>query len=341
MRKGRMAQPVKKENRTTWSKVTKALRFLLSSSASNKDLQRRPTNGGTRRTSPTRTGTVVNHRRATTQDSTFAFPRTQPASQSDEHRLYRNSSRRKTSISKRRGVPTLPPVDPGYLPFDFPPPSQQRRSKSLSGIPSRPTVQHKQSFSTTLTSEKRPDLQHSRTQSSNNSRKSRPSRSSMLSRKLSLSRKQPAIDISPPIPQRPAQDLGINSQFKTPGLDRSQIQEMAGFGGEPEGLDGSTLVGSYADSNRSRVGTGGSDRQPVANKPLPKLPHKFSMFPPPSPPRTPLDLVPNRRREIETDSRPTTANSMKISLKRIASAGALQTTSGNRPKRNISYGGFI
>lgn len=73
--------------------------------------------------------------------------------------------------------------------------------------------------------------------------------------------------VSPPIPRRPSAELGVNAQYKTPGLDREQLQEYfsanSGDEGSPGALDGSTLVGSSVAVTPS-TSTRANGRSPAA-----------------------------------------------------------------------------
>ncbi|KAI5788380.1 hypothetical protein EDC01DRAFT_162796 [Geopyxis carbonaria] len=220
-----------------------------------------------------------------------------------KHASLGHSATRNASISKRRGVPTLPPVHPGRMTFDFPfaatatatATAEVRHSRSLNSLidaaRQKPTLINIPATGNSLTRRhsKLGSLTRSESHKERNLlRKHSTSASTSHIRKESV--------ISPPIPRRPQQELGIIAQFKTPHLDRATIQELATNSHAANGIYTSGLDGSTLGSSRSRGGSDAStavaeDQNTPEKKPLPKLPYKFSAFPPRSPPRSPVPVL--------------------------------------------------
>ncbi|KAH0604249.1 uncharacterized protein H6S33_006626 [Morchella sextelata] len=239
-------------------------------------------------------------RRTITMDAIEKQP---PKSQFNTRVYHIPSERRTASISRRRGIPSLAPVaTPAITTTPTRNRAEVRRSKSLSHL-------KLPSFSSTRATTSSP--LPTPTPSIKFRPRSRSFTSTRNSSKLSI--------ISPPIPpRRPSLELGTNAQYKSLALDKAQITEMF------KELDGETLAG------RSRSGTGDTSSTLAVSaapsqelqKPLPKLPYKFSAFPAPSPPRSPIIGFGDDYVVYEEVGRPATAITRritKVTLRKVAS----------------------
>ncbi|KAL7274756.1 hypothetical protein RUND412_002328 [Rhizina undulata] len=286
--------------------------------------------------------------------------------QSSLRRSVSEHHRQRPSISKRRGLQTPPPVIPtkclltatnttatgmttatttasGISVEDFPPtPTKNslpvrrksefdaRRSKSISYHPPSIKFEPAQDFHSkdkpiTPAAEMHPIAPAPTSSIPQTIRESRRRSKSLSANKQT----------SPPIPpRRPSLELGVNAQYKTLKMDKTELlQELV------KELHVDSDRSTLASSRRSRSGTGDTsgtgetsltvDSAAVTpNKPLPKLPYKFSAFPPPSPPRTPIVLTPWPPRKPtenpEEWGKPATATAKKITritLRKVASGG--------------------
>jgi hypothetical protein len=304
-----------KHLRTTVSRFARALLRILSvgtiqiSSKGNKDSEK-PKRGVLEKTRRTITMETIENNPAKNQ-SNF------------HHRI--PSKHQKVSISSRRGIPSLPPVVPPLV-------RTNHEIEHIVAIPSEPTIiKTEPRRSRSLPHLKLPSIiafpkatLSSSAPSPAGSIKRRPRSKSFTfirnSSKLSV--------ISPPIPPRPSLELGTNAQYKILSMDKATIQEML------NDMDGVTL----GSKTRSRRGTVDTVSTPISlsptlvsvDKPLPALPFKFSAFPAPSPPRSPLIMSGWQRGVLmpmapiygEEHGRPATAvtrSIAKVTLRKIAS----------------------
>lgn len=210
------------------------------------------------------------------------------------------SERRAASISRRRGIPSLTPVSTPPVTTGTRNRADVRRSKSLSHL-------KLPSFSSTRATTSSP--LPTPTPSIKFRPRSKSFTSTRNSSKLSV--------VAPPVPpRRPSLELGTNAQYKSLTLDKATITEMF------KELDGETLAG------RSRSGTGATSSTlavstPTPQEPLPKPPYKFSAFPAPSPPRSPIIGFGDDYVVYEEVGRPSTAVTRritKVTLRKVASS---------------------
>jgi hypothetical protein len=182
------------------------------------------------------------------------------------------------SISRRRGATDLSPMNPTPPPANegpSPSPVEQgsRRSKSL-GVFRAASGLHVHSVSLNVPSpqpsttgsphmvpeiQQPPEPPHPKPERKKYTPPP-PIRSISLSRKTSLLSRRPSkltrkgSVISPPIPRRPSQDLGVIAQFKSTTLNRETIQEMVSAS-EREKLNGNVLASTESGHEQALVPT--------------------------------------------------------------------------------------
>jgi len=221
----RYGKPEKKAKKWGWSKVARALMFILTGGqAQHQDANPK------KRWEEFRSNEYGQHGRWQT-----VSPR---ASQPLPPTMRRVASAQQ--LQKRRGIIPPAPVTSGSVNSKY-----VRRSSSLGAIPALKSPAQPPSLA------QPPKRQPNKLRRSASERKAPKSQKS-LPRSASLSRHHQCV-ISPPIPRRPSGDLGLCPQYiLADKLDIDELREMA-----QDQLDGSTLGG------RSRRGTGSSGRTAV------------------------------------------------------------------------------
>ncbi|KAI5858950.1 hypothetical protein BZA05DRAFT_18018 [Tricharina praecox] len=288
----RYGKTEKKVKKSGWSRVARALMFILTAGHAHHHHQ---DVNAKRNHEEFRTNEYGQHGRWHT-----VSPR---ASQAPPMR--RAASAR--PLQNRKGITPPAPLTSGRVDAKY-----HRRSRSLGAFPA-------------MNSPVRPpDRTHSTRRQPNKLQRSTserkvPGYQKPLSRSASLNQHHQCV-ISPPIPRRPSGDLGLNAQYVlADDLDIDELREMV-----QDQLDGSTLGG------RSRRGTGSTGRTAVDStiEPPQRVIPKLSAFPPRSPPRSPVKR-PEMHPLPEADRRPPTATpliarkpGMSHTIRRIASVDA-------------------
>jgi len=217
---------------------------------------------------------------------------------------YQQQSRLQDSISRRRGVPDLSPVNsipPPANASSSPSPVEQvsRRSKSL-GIFRAVSGLHVHSVSLdvspphppTTGNPTTPEIQQPPEPSHLKSERKKytpppPIRSISLTRKPSLLSRRPSkltrksSVISPPIPRRPSKDLGVTAQFKSTTLNRETIREMVCANEREKRNDSALALMESGHGLQASVPT--QVKSPVADDSLPYIPQRLGPMPPLAP----------------------------------------------------------